>query len=105
MSDSALQRSTVDRPRAFLGVERSLLGRAWRERLSQEALSLALAICQSHGLPDILGRVMAGRGIGVKQVPVFLEPKLRDLLPDPSRLTDMDRAAERVADAVTRRES
>src|SRR5262245_21073115 len=81
MSDSlALERDA----RAFLGVERSFLGRAWRERLGPEALSLALAICQTHALPDILGRVMAGRGIGVNQVPVFLQPKLRDLLPDPS---------------------
>jgi single-stranded-DNA-specific exonuclease len=37
-------------------------------------------------------------------VPSFLAPKLRDLLPDPLTIQDMDRAAARLADAVTRRE-
>ncbi|MCA9738356.1 MAG: hypothetical protein KC645_12095, partial [Gemmatimonadetes bacterium] len=49
---------------------------------------------------DIVARVLAGRGIGIDEAPGFLAPSLRDLTPDPSVLTDMDRAAERIADAV-----
>jgi single-stranded-DNA-specific exonuclease len=47
-----------------------------------------------------LGRVLAGRGIGLDGVPAFITPKLRDALPDPSHLLDLDVAVERLADAV-----
>jgi single-stranded-DNA-specific exonuclease len=65
---------------------------------------MALAIAQTHGLPDVLARVLAGRGVSVQEVESFLNPRLRDLLPDPSTLTDMEAAAARLADAVERRE-
>jgi single-stranded-DNA-specific exonuclease len=97
MSESALRKPDE---RALLGVERSALGRQWRERCGADALTHALTIAQTHGVPDILSRVLAGRGVPLAHVPVFLAPKLRDLLPDPSRLTDMEVAARRLADAV-----
>ncbi|QEX22621.1 single-stranded-DNA-specific exonuclease RecJ [Hypericibacter adhaerens] len=83
---------------AFLGVERSVSGKRWRVRLSDERLGLMLA--QRHGLPEIVGRVLAARGIGADEVPGFLEPRLRDQLPDPSRLKDMDRAVARLVQAL-----
>ena len=101
MSESALQR--IER-RALLGVERSALGRRWIERLSPEATPIATALAQSHGLPDLLARVLAGRGVGVHEAGAFLSPRLRDLLPDPDRLTDMGVATARLADAVSRGE-
>ena len=101
MSESALQRSER---RALLGVERSVLGRRWVERLAPETAPIATALSQAHGLPDLLARVLAGRGVAVHEAPGFLEPKLRDLLPDPDRLTDMAAAASRIAEAVMRRE-
>ncbi len=61
-------------------------------------------MAQSHGLPDIVCRVLAGRGVGQDEAPRFLDPTIRDLLPDPSSLTDMEAAAGRLADAVMRRE-
>jgi single-stranded-DNA-specific exonuclease len=102
MTDSALRKPDE---RALLGVERSALGRVWRERCGADALTHALAIAQTHGVPDILSRVLAGRGVPLAHVPVFLAPKLRDLLPDPSRLADMDAAARRLADAVVARDT
>jgi len=83
---------------AFLGVERSFLGRRWRARLGEERAGLAIA--QRLSLPEILGRLLAARGIGPDEAESFLAPRLRDLLPDPSRLRDMDGAAERLARAV-----
>lgn len=59
-----------------------------------------MAIAQRHGLPEILGRVLAGRGLEPADVPRFLEPRLKDALPDPSHLADLDRVAARLADAV-----
>ncbi len=86
--------------RAFLGVERSFTGRRWVERLDQAGTIAALAIAQQQGVPDIVARVLAGRGVPPDQAAEFLAPKLKSLLPDPSRLTDMDAAAARLADAV-----
>ena len=79
-------------------VERSVLGRSWRLRACDEAA--ALAISQRHGVPEVLGRVLAGRGIGPREAATFLNPRLRDWLPDPSHLHDLDRAADRLAAAV-----
>ncbi|HEX8166354.1 MAG TPA: single-stranded-DNA-specific exonuclease RecJ [Beijerinckiaceae bacterium] len=67
--------------------------------------AVATAIAQAHGVPHVLARVLAGRGVGVHEVPGFLAPKLRDLMPDPHQLRDMQAAAERLADAVMARET
>ncbi len=83
---------------AFLGVERSLTGRRWRVRPGDERLGIAIA--QRFSLPEIIGRLLAGRGIGPEAAEGFLNPRLRELLPDPSRFKDMDKAAERLAHAV-----
>ena len=76
--------------RAFLDVDHSLTGRRWIDRLDASAQREALAISQLHGLRDSLARVIAGRGMLAADVPLFLEPTLRDLMPDPSTLRDMD---------------
>jgi single-stranded-DNA-specific exonuclease len=65
---------------------------------------IALAIAQGHGVPDIVARVLAGRGVQAADAARFLDPTIRDLLPDPASLTDMEQAASRIADAVTRKE-
>lgn len=62
-------------------------------------------LAQRLDVPEILGRLLAARGIGVEMAPDFLAPTLRALLPDPAGLRDMDLAAARMADAVQRGES
>ena len=91
--------------RPFLDVTRSAAGRAWTHRLDAEAELIASAIAQSHGLPDIVARVLAGRGVAIDSVPGFLAPKLRDLMPDPHVLRDMDAAVDRLVRAVRSREN
>ena len=86
-----------------LGVARSALGRRWAWR--QADARVGLAIAQRLGLPELLGQLLAARGIAPEQAPLFLEPTLRALLPDPSVLVDMDRAAERLAQAARDGES
>jgi single-stranded-DNA-specific exonuclease len=83
---------------ALFGVERSVSGRRWRLRQVDERMALALA--QRLEAPEILGRVLAARGVGLDEAPAFLEPRLKDALPDPSAFQDMDKAARRLADAV-----
>lgn len=84
---------------ALFGVERSAKGARWVGCAVDDRLALALS--QRHALPEIVARVLAARGIGLDDAPAFLAPTLRALLPDPSVLRDMDRAAERIARAVT----
>ena len=90
---------------AFLGVRMSARGFAWRERLDAAAAKTAIAIGQRYGLPELLGRVLASRGIGLDEVPVALDPTLKALMPDPSTVRDMDKGAARLADAIVRREA
>ena len=90
-------------PGTVLGVTKSLSGRRWLWRAGEERV--AAAIAQKLALPEIVGRLLAARGIGIDAAADFLEPTLRVLLPDPSAMTDMDIAADRLADAVRRGET
>lgn len=94
--------STVPAQRDGLRVEQSALGKRWIFTPYDERL--AAGISQSHGLPELLGRLLAARGIAFEAVPDFLEPTLKNSLPDPSRLKDMDVAAARIADAIMTRQ-
>ncbi|MCC2101337.1 MAG: single-stranded-DNA-specific exonuclease RecJ, partial [Hyphomicrobiales bacterium] len=91
--------------RLFLDVAQSALGRPWRPRLDIAGEQRALAIVQRHGLSDILARVLAGRGIGIDEASAYLDPTIRELMPDPSSLQDMDTAVERLVRAVTQKET
>ena len=98
----AVSLKNVDRN--FLGVEQSLTGRSWRERLDERGSARALSIAQRHGVDELLARVLAGRNVDVDQVDSFLDPTIKRLMPDPYTLTDMEAAATRIADAVIRGE-
>ncbi len=90
--------------RPFLGVERSASGRVWRPRLDERGSARALAIAQRHETPELLARILAGRGVDVDQVEAYLDPTVKRLLPDPYSLTAMEAAATRIADAIQRGE-
>ncbi len=87
----------------FLGIEKSCTGRRWLARDYDERATLALA--QRYGLSDVIARCLNARGIGLDDAALFLDPKLRDLLPDPSSFKDMDKAATRFVQAIMRGES
>ena len=95
---------TGSEKRFFLDVRRSASGLAWEHRLDSRQENLSLAIAQGHGVPEIVARILAGRGIVPEAAASFLDPTIRALLPDPASLTDMAAAAERIADAITRGE-
>ncbi|MEO1291691.1 MAG: single-stranded-DNA-specific exonuclease RecJ [Pseudomonadota bacterium] len=88
---------------AFLNVSQSLLGRRWVAR-DPAAERMGAAIAQQHRLPEIVGAILAARGVAIEEAAAYLNPTLRDLLPDPLSLKDMDRAADRLAHAITHRE-
>ena len=91
--------------RLFLGIKQSATGQKWVDRLGLREANTALAIAQHHGITDLVARVLAGRGVTVEGAPEFVDPTLRNLMPDPAMLTDMENAADRIADAIERRET
>jgi single-stranded-DNA-specific exonuclease len=83
---------------AFLGVSHSLSGKAWRQRPTDEKLAAEHA--RRLNAPDLVGRMLAARGIALDDAQLFLNPTLKDLFPDPSSFADMDVAAEAILDAI-----
>lgn len=79
-------------------MDRSVTGRRWMLRQSDERAGLALS--QRLDIPEIVGRVMAARGISLEGAEQFLDPTLRNALPDPASLIGMDVAAERLVTAI-----
>lgn len=90
-------------PRAFLGVECSATGRRW-VGLSDAQDRHAQNIAQQAELPEIIARTLARRGVAPEDAKAFLAPSLRDLMPNPSVLKDMDKAAERICQAVDKKQ-
>jgi single-stranded-DNA-specific exonuclease len=83
---------------AFLGVEQSFSGRRWRARAADEVE--AAAIARRLGAPDLIGRLLASRGVDADGADLHLNPTLKALFPDPSSFADMDVAAGVILDAI-----
>lgn len=87
----------AERP-AFLGVSQSLSGRTWRQRPMDERIAVEHA--RRLKAPDLVGRLLAARGVAPDEAQLFLNPTLKDLFPDPSSFADMDKAAEVILDSI-----
>jgi single-stranded-DNA-specific exonuclease len=57
-------------------------------------------LVEASAMPQPCAHILASRGITKAELEQWLDPKIRDLMPDPSQLADMDIAAARLADAV-----
>jgi single-stranded-DNA-specific exonuclease len=90
--------STTIEKTHFLGVSHSLSGKAWRQRPTDEKLAAEHA--RRLQAPDLIGRLLAARGVALDEAQLFLNPTLKDLFPDPSTFADMDTAAEAILDAI-----
>ncbi|MDA0781742.1 MAG: single-stranded-DNA-specific exonuclease RecJ [Rickettsiales bacterium] len=80
----------------------SVKGAVWKLRACDERQ--VLAISQKLEIPEILARMLYVRGVGLNEVESFLNPTLKFLMPDPFHLLDMEKAANRLADAVEKGE-
>lgn len=77
------------------GVARSFLGQSWGWRGGRD----------EAGSPDpLVDRLLMARGCPREALDAHRAPTLRGFMPDPSIFRDMDRAAERLADAIDRGE-
>ncbi|RKF08131.1 single-stranded-DNA-specific exonuclease RecJ [Oceaniradius stylonematis] len=86
---------------AFLDVRQSARQRRWIEKLTPAQANIALDMAQTHGIEEIIARVMAARGVTAGEAAGFLDPTIKALMPDPSVITGLNEAAERIARAVT----
>jgi single-stranded-DNA-specific exonuclease len=82
-----------------LGIQHSLTGRRWVWRAG-DVERVGLGIAQALGVPELMGRLLAARGVSAAAAGDFLAPTLRAMLPDPACLVDMEVAAARLAEAV-----
>ncbi|HEV2079808.1 MAG TPA: single-stranded-DNA-specific exonuclease RecJ [Allosphingosinicella sp.] len=81
------------------GVSRSILGQPWRWRGS------AADTADADFVPDdLVTQLLMARGVAREEVERHRAPTVRGFMPDPSIFRDMDKAAERLADAVERKE-
>lgn len=95
-------------PPPVLGVSGSASGRCWVWRhplLANAHNHMAQSIALHGQIEELPARILAGRGITAEQIAGFLNPRLRDSLPDPSILQDMDKTAQRLADSVEKGET
>lgn len=76
----------------------SLSGNVWN--LAEVNERQTELLCLHTGISPHLAKLLLLRNISEASVPAFLNPKLSNLMPDPSILKDMDKAAERIADAI-----
>src|SRR6476661_2667501 len=79
------------------GVSRSILGQPWRW-LSSEAADV------DFQPDDLVDQLLLARGVAREELDRHREPTIRGFMPDPSLFRDMDKAAERIADALEAQE-
>lgn len=77
-----------------LGIAQSILGQPWRWR------ALSADARDGLGHDDLVTQLLLARGCPPEAVEEHKQPSIRSFMPDPSIFRDMDRAAERLADAV-----
>ncbi len=85
---------------AVLDVEQSLGGKAWQWRGGNMEVGGGIAGLED----DILTQLLLSRGVAREDLDRHRRPSLREFLPDPSEFRDMDRAAERICEAVIAQE-
>ncbi len=82
--------------------EKSLGGNLWKILPVDERR--AEFVSQKYNLPYIIAKIITSRGIAPDDVENFIHPKLQTLMPDPYCLKDMKKAAERLAEAIIKKE-
>jgi len=80
----------------------SARGKYWKlADVNENYVNIAM---QKYGVSNLLARLLFTKSILPDEIPNFLEPKLKDLLPEPNSLKDMEKAVERIAGAIKTKE-
>ncbi|MEN8841517.1 MAG: single-stranded-DNA-specific exonuclease RecJ [Octadecabacter sp.] len=94
---------TPNMAQAFLDVQASTTGRRWVGPTAEDD-RLAEAMVQETAIPLPVCRTLVRRGVAAGEAAAFLAPTLRDLMPDPRSMRDMEPAAARIVAAAVARE-
>ncbi|MCX7280806.1 MAG: single-stranded-DNA-specific exonuclease RecJ, partial [Alphaproteobacteria bacterium] len=92
---------TIENSAAAFGVARSFSGRRWLLKSVDDKIERELL----REISPVLSRLLALRGVTLEESADYLTPKLKNLLPDPHVLKDMDKAVARAAAALAVGES
>lgn len=76
----------------------SITGKIWQQKLINEEVITEL--CRSFKISDLLARIISSRIDNIEQTEDFLIPKIKNLLPDPFHLLDMQKAVDRTIKAI-----
>ena len=82
--------------------KKSLGGNIWKVVPIDERK--AELVSQRFALPLAVARIVAARGVLPDDVPNFINPKLQNLMPDPFCLKDMEKAAQKIAEAIVQKQ-
>jgi single-stranded-DNA-specific exonuclease len=79
-----------------LNIEISVTGQPWRWRRGADP---------AVGMDALVDELLLARGVAREDLARHRDPKIRDFLPDPSCFQDMDKGANRLADAIQQGET
>ena len=96
--DDTAPRTVQQAGPALLGVTNSFTGQYWSQTGVNDRDVLAIA--QRLAVPEIVARVLTNRGVSLEEAETFLNPTLRNSIPNPSSFKDMDTACTRIAEAI-----
>ena len=83
-------------------IDNSVSGKDWiSKNYSEEKLNF---LKDNFNLSEILSKLLAIRNIKLEDVKVFLNPKIKNLIPNPFILKDMDKAVARSVKAINEKQ-
>ncbi len=83
-------------------MKKSISGKYWTNAKCNEYI--VETIRQKHNVSDFLARLLYLQGISIDNISDFLIPTIKNSLPDPFHLLDMDKAVKRVITAIEKQE-
>lgn len=85
-----------------VAVKESASGKRWV--LQENDSDLVRSLSRKYDIPLVLAEVLASRGIDMDLANDYLDPRIKNMMPDPSVMKDMDKAVKRIADAIEKGE-
>ena len=96
--------SPMDDSQTFLVDENTSVNK-FRWRLLKNDERQIMSLSQKYNLPDIISKIICSRNISIDEAKDYINPQIKNLLPSPFILKDMDKAVSRIVSAIYKGES
>ena len=83
-------------------IEKSFSGKNWK--LAKFDRRKSLLISQRYQLNEMISLLITIRGIEIEDIPLYLEPNIKKILPDPFILKDMEKSVIRLSNSIINKE-